>query len=175
MQDDLPFGKEERPLQAALLRGKLSTAEEVKRFVEAGNATITVVSKKSGTRYTFRFSRPSAADTQMHNQAFSARPIWVSLLAGTDNESNYSFMGTIFPTRCMWDVRRSAKSKVGEDAPSWSAMMWFVESVYKHPERLVEHAEVWHEGRCGRCGRKLTVPESIMTGFGPECSAMMEV
>jgi hypothetical protein len=29
--------------------------------------------------------------------------------------------------------------------------------------------EVWHEGRCGRCGRALTVPESVERGIGPEC------
>jgi hypothetical protein len=28
---------------------------------------------------------------------------------------------------------------------------------------------VWHEGSCARCGKKLTVPESIESGFGPEC------
>jgi hypothetical protein len=32
---------------------------------------------------------------------------------------------------------------------------------------------VWHEGRCGRCGRKLTVPESIESGFGPECASIL--
>lgn len=34
---------------------------------------------------------------------------------------------------------------------------------------LPEPAEVWHEGRCGRCGRALTDPESIARGLGPEC------
>jgi hypothetical protein len=29
--------------------------------------------------------------------------------------------------------------------------------------------EFWHEGKCGRCNRKLTVPSSIESGFGPEC------
>jgi hypothetical protein len=29
--------------------------------------------------------------------------------------------------------------------------------------------EFWHEGRCGRCGRRLTVPDSIASGYGPEC------
>jgi len=29
--------------------------------------------------------------------------------------------------------------------------------------------EIWHEGRCGRCNRKLTVPASIALGIGPEC------
>ena len=172
MQDDIPW-KEERPLQAAIMRGRLATAMDVKRFIEAGNATITVVSKKSGTRFTFRFSRPDEASTQLRNQSFATRPIWVSLLAGTDNNSHYSFMGTIFPDRCQWEVRQSTKSKVGEDAPSWSALVWFIESLYKHPERLADFAEVWHEGRCGRCGRKLTVPESISTGYGPECVGRM--
>jgi len=30
-----------------------------------------------------------------------------------------------------------------------------------------------HEGKCGRCGRKLTVPLSIETGIGPECASKM--
>lgn len=32
--------------------------------------------------------------------------------------------------------------------------------------------EVWHEGRCGRCGRALTVPESIASGIGPVCEGL---
>jgi hypothetical protein len=30
-----------------------------------------------------------------------------------------------------------------------------------------------HAGKCGRCGRKLTVPQSIETGIGPECASIM--
>ena len=30
--------------------------------------------------------------------------------------------------------------------------------------------EFWHEGRCGKCGKKLTTPESIERGLGPECA-----
>jgi hypothetical protein len=30
--------------------------------------------------------------------------------------------------------------------------------------------EIWHQGRCGKCGKVLTVPKSIESGFGPECS-----
>lgn len=33
-----------------------------------------------------------------------------------------------------------------------------------------EGFEFWHEGRCGKCARRLTVPESIAQGFGPECA-----
>jgi len=31
--------------------------------------------------------------------------------------------------------------------------------------------EVWHEGSCCRCARRLTVPASIEMGLGPDCAA----
>jgi hypothetical protein len=34
---------------------------------------------------------------------------------------------------------------------------------------LPNFIEIWHEGRCGKCGRTLTVPDSIANGLGPEC------
>jgi hypothetical protein len=34
-----------------------------------------------------------------------------------------------------------------------------------HPELAV-----YHEGRCGACGRRLTTPESISSGLGPVCA-----
>ena len=46
---------------------------------------------------------------------------------------------------------------------------WFYEKVIvdgKKPSDI--GLEVWHEGRCGKCGRKLIVPESIARGIGPE-------
>ena len=36
--------------------------------------------------------------------------------------------------------------------------------------RIPEHLEIFHEGRCCACGRKLTTPESILSGIGPECA-----
>ena len=33
---------------------------------------------------------------------------------------------------------------------------------------------VFHDGKCGRCGRKLTVPESIQSGLGPVCAGQVE-
>jgi hypothetical protein len=45
------------------------------------------------------------------------------------------------------------------------------ETVMAHLRAKIKmpNLEIWHEGRCGRCGRKLTVPESIHNGYGPEC------
>jgi len=60
------------------------------------------------------------------------------------------------------------KARVGKDAPSVKAFDWFWRHMAQGDD-VSTLVEVHHEGRCGRCGRALTVPESIKSGFGPEC------
>ena len=41
----------------------------------------------------------------------------------------------------------------------------------EEPDNITEAGfDVHHEGKCGKCGRPLTVPESVKTGLGPICS-----
>lgn len=61
------------------------------------------------------------------------------------------------------------KSKIGPEAPSAKGFAWFFQALATGRD-LDGVAEVRHAGKCGRCGRKLTVPESIDTGFGPSCA-----
>jgi hypothetical protein len=159
-----------RSLQSALLRGQLTDRQSIRRYLEGGNSTITIESK-SGTRFTFRFRQPEDA------LCVGAKPIWVSVLNGPDNESNYSFIGTIFPSRSTTDIRPSGRSRVSLDAPSAKAIAWLLRQTYlgTNDEALFGRATIWHEGRCGKCGRKLTVPESVATGFGPECSSRLGI
>ena len=133
---------------------ELSEAEAIRRFVLAGNATFTIESRKTGARYTYR---ARTAD---------GKPTFVSLLTGASNETDYEFLGTIFPEGSAY--RHGRRSRIGADAPGARAFAWFW-------ERLASHAPTtcafYHSGRCGRCGRRLTVPQSIQTGLGPECAA----
>ena len=43
----------------------------------------------------------------------------------------------------------------------------------KHINDLPENIKIWHNGYCGKCGRMLTVPDSIDSGFGPVCANSM--
>ncbi len=56
-----------------------------------------------------------------------------------------------------------------DSAPSTRAFRWFVENLLARGA-VSEKVEFWHEGKCARCGRKLTTPESIQRGLGPECA-----
>lgn len=124
------------------------------RFLRAGNARATFRSLKTGTRFTYRV-RASKDGT-----------VWfVSILTGPDNETSYTFVGTIFQDG---QYRHSTKSRVGQDAPSVKAFQWVLDRLNKRAE--LTDLEVSHEGRCGRCQRVLTTPESCARGVGPECA-----
>lgn len=131
---------------------------DARRFILAGNATFTVTSAKTGTRFTYKI-RAKEIDDGNRTLHF------VSVLTGQDNESDFTFLGTIFGGR---EYRHSKKSHIGPDAPSARAFEWSFARIMS--DSLGADATVHHEGKCGRCGRKLTVPESIELGLGPECA-----
>lgn len=147
----------------------MTSIEPLRLFLEAGKATITLVSKHTWRRFTYRFSRPA-------EEPGKDRPIWISVLTGPDNTQAYTFACTIWPANFS-ELRFSAKSRIVKDAPSVAMLEWFLRLLYHSDSEkhfsLFSQAEVWHEGRCGRCGRKLTVPSSIESGFGPECAGRM--
>lgn len=138
---------------------RFDSLPDVARFMFAGNALMTVVSRKTGNRLTFKFRRPKQDDA-------GPKPTWVSLAAG---DAEGQFLGTIWGDPGRHEIRRSAKVAVSEDAASARLLAWLVASIDGRVADPLEQAEFWHEGRCGRCGRVLTVPESIASGLGPEC------
>ena len=125
------------------------------RFMLAGNAHVTFQSRRTGARFTYRI------DAERHDMG----PHFVSVLDGPDNGRNYAYLGTIFERRAYYHGR---KSRIDREAPSAIAFAW----VWWRLTAGETHHElaVYHEGRCGRCGRRLTTPESIATGMGPICA-----
>lgn len=156
------------------LRREIRTPTQLLQLLTAGRAVLTIRSKRTQARFTFRFRRPDAEPGRR-------RPIWVSRLGHpphlptTDGpQAEYvklwSFLGTIWPEEGrVWHFNPSAKSPVPVDDQSMVAAAWIARMLPFAVDHLMEEATWWHEGRCGRCGRRLTVPESIESGFGPEC------
>ena len=170
MRDDLPFTPTHRaarrPGTEAGHVAKLMDPDLTRAFALAGNAICTVVSRASGQRFTFKLQRPKDEDQR------ARRPIFVSVLAGPQNDSDYAHLGTIWEEGgVLVAYRHGAKSRIAADAPSARAAAWFAKALAA-PD-LLDQCEVWHEGRCGRCGRRLTVPSSIASGIGPECASIM--
>ncbi len=150
--------------------GKLpSDVEAVKRFILAGNARFTLVSPKTGARFTFRIRGKEDRSDKTKTIFF------VSLLTGSNNDTDYTFFATIFPDAASFGrLSHARKGNISEDAPGARAFAWFWRQLNAAAHAGGSHGqigcEVHHEGRCGRCGRALTVPESIACGLGPECA-----
>jgi uncharacterized protein DUF6011 len=135
---------------------------DAKAFALAGNAILTLQSLKTGVHFTFKVRQAKGELSDAPAQLW-----FVSLLSGADNESDYQYLGIIRDGR----FTRTAKSRISQDAPSHKAFAWFWNVQHNGDQG---NLLVRHEGRCGRCGRTLTVPESIDAGIGPECASKME-
>lgn len=132
-------------------------------FALAGRAHFTLESR-SGMRFTYKVT--AAADNK--DKTDETRKVWfVGVLTGTDNTSDYTYLGTI---RVGQGYLPGRKSTIDPSAASAAAFAWFWAKVTspKHWEAL-KQMNFYHEGYCCRCGRMLTVPESIDRGIGPEC------
>ncbi len=160
--------------------GKLTTVRAVTLFVLGDwdrpnekwtSKTMTLVSLRTGKRFTYKISRPPGDATD--------RPWNVNLLTGSDNERDYSYIGQIRPRIKAHPEKgeyvetvyfnHTRGSKVAKDAPSWLAFDFMVQTVIKQ-QRMPTTIEVWHEGKCGRCAQKLSVPRSVELGLGPKCA-----
>lgn len=138
------------------MTARLSNADAL-RFILAGNAKFTLRNSRTGNRFTFRVRAKRSDD---------AAPIYfVQLLTGPDNSADFEYLGYIRGGRYQHGDR---KSRIGKDAPSATVALWFFPRLFAGT--LPDAIEIWHEGTCGRCGRALTVPESIAAGLGPECA-----
>jgi hypothetical protein len=129
------------------------TADDAKRFIKGGRATLTVRSHKTGAHKTFRVSRKTEDS-----------PFFVGLLTGPDNTSNYTYMGVLTGDG---EVRLTRASKLHNDSLPVLAWNYVGRKIWSG--KLPADADVMHEGKCGCCGRALTHPESIERGIGPEC------
>jgi hypothetical protein len=136
------------------MQHQITDLEQVKKFIFAGNATFTLRSDKTGKHYTYRVT---GAKKIRENPIFFA-----SIL--TDGEV-YRYIGVV-PSDTK-RLRWSAKSAVPQGSASFRALEWFLEKL--RSGRPVKSCQFFHMNHCGRCGRELTHPESVVSGFGPEC------
>lgn len=134
-------------------------------FITAGAAIFTVENLNSGNRYTYKVSAPSKTTPRGGKvKDRDANVRFVSVLSGQCNENDYQFVGTIFLDSMMY--HHSKKHHLPRKA---SIVFRSLFNDYLSTGKLPKGIAIHHEGACGRCGRRLTVPESIKTGFGPEC------
>lgn len=145
------------------MANELKSLDTIKTFLMAGRALFTVENTATGGRFTYKVTKAK------ENPNHPGEAWFVSVLTGPDNESNYAKCGMLRGGNF-----RGYRGSLGMDAKSFVAFGWFWNRLREGKE-LPASVVVRHAGRCCRCGRVLTVPESIdrMGGLGPECAGKM--
>lgn len=137
-------------------RAVLTDPAAIREYVLGGHGAFTLVSRKTGERRTFRVSQPADA------RPFG--PYFLRMLSGPDNESDYRYVGAFWKRngRIVFSPAPRPGMEAAKAIGAWLAAALGA-------GKVSELAEFWHEGRCGKCGRLLTDPESIARGIGPVC------
>lgn len=120
-------------------------------FIFGGKSLFTVKNPQTGNRFTFKVKKSKENDI-----------FFVSVLTNGDNV--YEYIGFV---KLNANLKHSTKSRITSNAMSFKVFDYVIKSLRNN--KLPDFIEIWHHGRCAKCSRVLTVPESIENGFGPEC------
>lgn len=131
----------------------------IQNLIFIGNAIFTIQNSETKKRFTFQVRQPSQDS-----------PHFVKVLTGPNNEGDYEFLGTIFDNR---NFRHGRKSRIDQNAQSSKVFKWALPHILANT--LPEQIKIYHEGRCFKCGHRLTDPTSIEIGIGPICRDKMGI
>ena len=130
---------------------------DARTFITAGRAVFTLEGREA--RYTYRVNK--SEDGGAH---------FVQLLTGPDNTRDYTYLGLLMAETGA--VYLTSASHYTHKSMPVVALRWALDILWRG-EELPAPARLMHVGRCGRCGRALTVPSSIDAGIGPECATKL--
>lgn len=128
----------------------LISHENALRFIYGGKCFVTFLNTQSENRFTYKVFKCKDDDSLY----------FVSLLTGPEQ---YTFIGTLTDV----NFYHSKKSTIGFDAQSVKVFKYVLNKLKENT--LQDFIEIYHDGRCGKCGRQLTTPNSVTIGIGPEC------
>jgi len=128
---------------------RITDSKQALKFIFAGKSVVTFVNSKTGNRFTFKVK-----------QAKDSNLFFISVLTNPDQ---YTYIGTCVEG----NYKHGKKSNINSDAQSVKVFEFMIKRLVTNS--LPDFLEVWHEGFCGKCGKRLTVPNSILSGIGPDC------
>lgn len=163
-----------------LLKQKhLITKDKQYEFTMAGNAKFTVENMKTGNRFSFRVKKSNkkeqpnlyfvSVDTNLENRRNILTQKLNDNFEKYKHSFQYNYLGVIFSDskKYFW----SKKSRIKQDSQYNEVFKWIFNRI--KTSSMPDFVEFYHNNYCARCGKTLKVPESIISGFGPECEKIM--
>ena len=131
---------------------KFETVIDILTYLFLGKAFFTIKSLKTGNHFTYRVSAsPRRGDLHF---------VWVKSITNT-----FVYLGSIKNKR---NFELTDGSNFDSKSLPYIAFKYLLDVAF-HKTEIPPQLEVYHTGRCGRCGRWISTPDSIKRGIGPEC------
>ena len=132
-----------------------------KQFILAGKSIFTI-HNPNGQQYTYKVVKKTYRNSPIY---------FVNLLTGPNNLSDFTYIGVLDPDK--GEVRLTRGSRLTSDSLPVKVIRWAIKHIWIGSEFPPGYG-VASEGRCGRCGKRLTrhegiEPKGYRFGFGPEC------
>ncbi len=141
------------------MEAKIIPHEKALDYIMGGNSTFTLVADTK--RYTYKILERVIGD--------GSSVYAVMVLVGPDNTRNYREFAKIKEVDGMPKLELICRTTNYIEYFELIKKLYY--SLLFNSYTQISGWEVWHTGRCSRCGRLLTVPESIEKGIGPECES----
>jgi hypothetical protein len=136
-----------------MTRKPMTTKADVKRYLFAGDARISVYNNISKNTMVFNVHYIDA--TKKYS-------------VSTYINGEYFYLGKIKPNY-KWEAIQSQHCKVGSDHPNWRVFCWILRMLHNIvPSRNDVEISIYGD-RCSCCGKPLKDTKSLERGFGPHC------
>ena len=133
---------------------KFMSASDIQHYIQGGHGVCTIENPYSLNKYTYAFRKP------VHEEDFAEGVAFVYVKSGR----NFMYVGMMEPDM---KFRKTRKSKYDTDSPEFKGAKYICDCA--RIKNFHIRMNIYHEGICGCCGRKLTDPSSIRLGIGPGC------
>ncbi len=155
-------------LDAELMKGEIPLNEAIK-YIIAGKSILTFEFSTPASNklehFTFKISAAKYQDKKINRNLF-----FVSALCGQNNDTDYKYFGLIRIINGSPIYEFSIKAKIKRDSRTvrtfehvWNTLI---------SGGTFKTLKIYYSSKCCRCGRTLTVAESIKNGLGAMCQAL---
>ena len=146
----------------------LISKDKQKDFMLAGKSRFTVANSETLNRFSFKVSKRKKKEETDTDIWFVSVDTNLANRKKITSTFQYNYLGYIVNNKYHYGIK---KSKLGIDSDYNKVFSWLFKTVMNNtaPDKL----QFFHNNHCARCGKTLRIPESIISGFGPECEKLM--
>lgn len=131
----------------------------IRSFILGGKSEFVLLNTKTENHFTYKVEK---SENSMGKNVLASYYVRVQYEYGRMIYAGYL---TVDAYNCI-KYFQGTKGQFSETSQSIVVLLWFLQ---RQPIDIPDNMQCMHLGKCGRCGRLLTEPESIRTGFGPTC------